>query len=54
MVKKEKYTVKVNTKIKIYKNIIKLYFKKDLIILCRIIYRLKKIYSKEGDLLADF
>lgn len=39
---------------KIYKNIIKSHLKKDLIILCRIIYKLKKIYSKEGDLLADF
>lgn len=35
-------------------NKIKSYLKKDLIILCRIIYKLKKIYSKEGDLLADF
>lgn len=54
MIKKEKTTMKNNNKIKVYKNIIKLYFKKDLIILCRIINRLKKIYSKEGDLLADF
>lgn len=54
MIKKEMSSVKISNKIKVYKNIIKLRFKKELIILCRIIYKLKKIYSKEGDLLADF
>lgn len=54
MIKKDKSNIKIYNKRKKYINIIKLHFKKDLIILCRIIYRLKKIYSKEGDLLADF
>lgn len=54
MIKKIYINIKTDEKIKLHKNIIKLHFKKDLIILCRIIYRLKKIYSKEGDLLADF
>lgn len=54
MSKKMKISIETYEKIKLNKNIIKLQFKKDLIILCRIIDRLKKIYSKEGNLLADF
>lgn len=54
MIKKEEINMKPHNEIKLHKNIIKLQFKKELIILCRIINRLKKIYSKEGDLLADF
>ncbi|MGL5352988.1 MAG: hypothetical protein ACRDA5_06650 [Clostridium sp.] len=54
MIKKAKLISKIDIKIKVYKIINKCDLKKDLTILCRIIKRLKKIYSKEGDLLADF
>lgn len=54
MIDKVSYSSKINNKINMYKIINILDLKKDLTILCRIIKRLKKIYSKEGDLLADF